>query len=141
MVRERKLPLIARGEFGLTSEDVYLTSAQLAADLGLFETMQEDPDYNRPNGKVLQIEGWRDRLTVLTAAPADETVSKLKDIYLRTIQLTRMGYSPSRVVPRLLGEFPDIDLYYPVLRRRSWGYHLGSRIMHLQDRRRDQVES
>ncbi len=64
----------------------------------------------------------------MTEHPAEETLAILEGVYTQIQLMSQKGYSPGRVAKRLLTQHPNLGFYYPVLKRRAWGYHLGQKV-------------
>ncbi len=69
-----------------------------------------------------------DMVATLTAGSPVEVLGSVRKMYDRGIEIETTGVGQKEMVRQLRGEFPNLEEYYWLLRKQSWGYRLGQMV-------------
>lgn len=141
VAREKEVPFIGKSKFGLTVEGVESWTSKTREYVdGFREDMNHSNERLRKSARE-SLKVWEGRLEKLTSQSPEATLDELKDIYSKIKQLEQEGRSDQEIIEVIEEEFPDLTKLYSLLRKRRWGYRLGSAIMSLHSDRRERRSS
>ncbi len=122
------LPIIKNDEFSLTEQDVAIILKETQKDLkATIRALNKNPTGNEKNFLESHLKSVKTHLEVLSA-PWEIVLARTKHFYDRTTQLGNQGFNEEAMLDQLVDEFSDIDSYYGLIRKQSWGYRLGQGI-------------
>lgn len=127
MSHERQI--IAEGEeFGLTEQDVIDAIAEAEKRVAEFREGLNDPDERIRRALTRSLPMAELQLAALTAGLPIEILGRVQTFYDRTLALEGLEWTKREMAVQLNTDFSDLMNFYGLLRRRTWGYHLGQSV-------------
>lgn len=121
---EKERPFIGAEPFGFTEHDVLEAIEAIRKDIDDFTGAL---DSRRVAERALPIK--KRNLQALTRLSPEEILATIKNCYDRIVELANSGLPNKEIITRIRMEFPDIIDYYPILRKKGWGYRLGQAVI------------
>lgn len=122
------VPILRNSTFGFKERDVVEIAEQVKIDYSRLKTdlFHENIHFRRSAQSALA--GSKRSLAALNDKSPEEVLLRLKQAYDAVRELGESGQKDPEISEKIYHRFPDLGDYYPLLRRKSWGYRLGSRL-------------
>ncbi len=121
------LPIIGTNPFGLTEQHVSEAVAALTTEQTEKSTALEDAD-EKTRGYIARRMPVCERQLNALKTSSEDVLRYTKSVYDKISELGKLP--EAEIVSRIRTEFPNVLDYYPLLRKKPWGYVLGQKITH-----------
>jgi hypothetical protein len=123
------LPIIGTNPFGFTRRHVSEAVAALEAEQAEMDAALHEAD-EKIRAYIARRKPVCERQLSTLRMPPEEILQYTKRIYDRISELGEMP--EAEIVSKIREEFPNALDYYPLLRKKPWGYVLGQKITNAQ---------
>ena len=119
-----------KDDFSFTEWDVQSAIGAAAEEVRGFQAAFVDPDHPSHQMAQTSLPSLKRQLTALTAIPAPEMLNRLRIVHTRFLELKKNGkLEDMNEIQKMKAEFPDLPYLYRLLRKRPWGYALGTKLL------------
>lgn len=120
--------IIQEGDFfDFTEKDVLVILNETKNEIkGWKENIIDANEKDRE--KILNLIDFKEKAVQCLSIGPENVVSNVKKFYDRVVDLSANKLSKMEIASIIFDEFPDIEYFYGLLRKRTWGYNLGQLI-------------